>query len=323
MKSRVEPVAGAYCRLLQEWSGNKVRKLELLLAEAVERGCDCVITVGGLQSNHARATAAAARSLGLDSHLVLRVEDRSLKPDCDRATLDRFVDMEGNLLVMQLSGAVIYPFSRAKFFEVGWRQIVKELEATLIAQGKKPLVIPVGGSCTKGSWGYLSAVEELRCQIEGDEWLPSHIDQIFMATGSGGTLAGVATAVALSKMQTQVTGCALHHSLGLGFDSVFAGTWSVTPSLRSTNTQVQLFSVSRIWLYLLLLYRCADEFLQDLGITDFTSRDIMEVRDAKGIGYSLNTPDELSTMAAVALHSGNISHNIKLAFNCRPTAAQV
>ncbi len=80
-----------------EMGGNKVRKLEFLMAAAVEAGADCVVTIGGIQSNHCRATAAAARYLGLDAHLVLRT-----------STPDEDPGLAGNLLVMRMLGAKLH-----------------------------------------------------------------------------------------------------------------------------------------------------------------------------------------------------------------------
>ena len=86
-------------------SGNKVRKLEFLLADAVERGCDSVVTIGGVQSNHCRATAVAARKLGLDPFLILRQDDARLR-DCVDPGLG------GNLLVSRMVGAQLRMVSK-------------------------------------------------------------------------------------------------------------------------------------------------------------------------------------------------------------------
>src|SRR5205814_954869 len=85
-------------------TGNKVRKLEFLLAEAEEKRADVVITCGGVQSNHARATAIAARQLGMDSVLLLRVDDPAHPPP-----------VEGNVLLDELVGAEIQYLSRAEY----------------------------------------------------------------------------------------------------------------------------------------------------------------------------------------------------------------
>lgn len=82
-------------------SGNKVRKLEFLLAEALAGGHDCVATIGGIQSNHARSTAVAARQLGLDSHLILRTREPSEDPG-----------LVGNLLLDRMVGASIHQVGR-------------------------------------------------------------------------------------------------------------------------------------------------------------------------------------------------------------------
>lgn len=85
-----------YSSLLQQTgiglSGNKVRKLQFLMAEAIELGCDSVVTIGGVQSNHCRATAVAATKMGLTCHLVLRQQDKKLEEQLDPG-------LTGNLLL--------------------------------------------------------------------------------------------------------------------------------------------------------------------------------------------------------------------------------
>lgn len=150
--------------------GNKARKLEYDLAEAVNAGADVVVTIGGTQSNHAAITAAAARKLGLDAKLVLG------GPDFDR--------FDGNLLLDVLYGAEIRYLvddddndSLAAAME-GW---VGELRAS----GSRPFALPIGGSSGAGALGYVRAAREIAVQL-GDAPL-----QIVTAVGSCGTLAGL------------------------------------------------------------------------------------------------------------------------------------
>jgi D-cysteine desulfhydrase len=165
-----------------EMSGNKVRKLEFLLAEALQQSCDSAITVGGIQSNHCRATAAACARIGLDSHLVLRTSDATTDPG--------FV---GNLLISRLCGANLHLVSPEEYQEKGGWPLVQALQKKLQATGKRPFAFPSGGSCSVGVWGYIHAVKEL---VD----YPLHFDRIYFACGSGGTAAGLALGMHLSGM---------------------------------------------------------------------------------------------------------------------------
>ena len=155
-----------------EVSGNKVRKLEFIFAEALAQGCDTVITCGGVQSNHCRATAVLAARLGLKAHLLLRGE--------------RPPELSGNLLLDHLSGAEISYISQAD-----WRtheEYGRELQDEYERRGRRALFIPIGGSDAIGLWGYIAACEELRKDFDRSGIEP---DAIVVATGSGGTQSGL------------------------------------------------------------------------------------------------------------------------------------
>jgi len=160
-----------------ELSGNKARKLEYLLAEAEDLGADTVITAGGVQSNHCRATAFAAARRGLHCVVLLRVPDPRKPPA-----------LEGNALLDRLAGADIRWVSHAEYLRRG--ELIDELAHALQAAGRRPYVIPVGGSNALGSWGYVDAMEELRGQLPA-AWAGRKVT-IAVACGSGGTAAGVA-----------------------------------------------------------------------------------------------------------------------------------
>jgi len=153
-------------------AGNKIRKLEFSFAEAKKQGCDIVITCGGVQSNHCRATAILARQLGMDCHLVLRGES---PPTAD-----------GNLLLDQLVGAEISYLSMQAFS--GIDEYMTKLQQDYANNGKIAYCIPVGASDATGLWGYIAASGELAKDFEEKNIQPSHI---FSATGSGGTLGGL------------------------------------------------------------------------------------------------------------------------------------
>eukprot|EP00967_Tisochrysis_lutea_P127195 scaffold215996_cov32-Tisochrysis_lutea.AAC.1 len=171
-----------------ELSGNKIRKLEFLLADAKAKGCDCVITVGGFQSNHCRATAAAARRVGLEPHIILRSD---LEPGADPG-------MCGNLLVDRMVDAKIHFVSDAKFNAKGGWKLVCELREDLEEEGKTPYAFPSGGSNALGTWGYLEALREI---MEQTESAGLAFDRIYFGCGSGGTAAGLALGVHLSGMR--------------------------------------------------------------------------------------------------------------------------
>lgn len=162
-------------------AGNKIRKLEYLLGDALSHGADTVITCGGTQSNHARATALLSRQLGLRCTLVLRSES-----DSDRALI-------GNLLLSHLSGATIRYITPAEYAERN--TLLQSLAEELSNAGAKPYVIPEGGSNGLGALGYVDAMEEVKKQAQLG-LLPETLDSVAFACGSGGTAAGVALGIA-------------------------------------------------------------------------------------------------------------------------------
>jgi D-cysteine desulfhydrase len=157
-------------------AGNKVRKLEWLLADAMAREADVVITCGGLQSNHARATALCCASLGLGCVLLLRVDDPA------RAQLP----LTGNVLLDRMAGAEIRFVSREEYARRA--QVMESVAAELRAAGRRPYVVPEGGSNGRGSLGYVECMREIAEQAG----TASHFDVAVVACGSGGTAAGVA-----------------------------------------------------------------------------------------------------------------------------------
>jgi D-cysteine desulfhydrase len=175
-------------------SGNKVRKLEWLVADALARGADTVLTCGGIQSNHARATALVCAQHGLASILFLRVDD-ALAGDPSKATAKTKLPRTGNVLIDRLVGAELRLISRADYAQ---RSAVMESAATQQAnEGRRPYVIPEGGSNGLGSLGYVEAMrevaEQLRAGLAGG---PAPFDVVVHACGSGGTAAGVALGAA-------------------------------------------------------------------------------------------------------------------------------
>lgn len=168
-----------------EVSGNKIRKLEFSIAEAQRQACDTLITCGGVQSNHCRATAILGARLGLKVHLILRGE----KPQIP----------EGNLLLDYLSGAEISYLSQAEWR--GHEDLARELQASYAAQDSKAYFIPVGASDEVGLWGYIKAAEELHQNFREMQMEPEYI---VTATGSGGTQGGLIVGAQLFGMRSQV-----------------------------------------------------------------------------------------------------------------------
>jgi len=154
-------------------SGNKVRKLEYLMADALAQGADTVITCGGQQSNHCRATALAAAKLGLDCVLLLRTTDPANPP----ATT-------GNIFLDKLAGAELVWISYDDYARR--YELFGQHSERLRGAGKTPYIIPEGGSNATGSWGYVRCMAELVSQVDDDE--PT---TIVHACGSGGTSAGL------------------------------------------------------------------------------------------------------------------------------------
>jgi D-cysteine desulfhydrase len=173
-----------------ELTGNKVRKLEFLLAEAEAAGADTLITCGGEQSNHARATALAAARRGLRSRLVLRTDDPAQPP----ATT-------ANILLDRLAGAAIRWISRPDWSRRN--AIMADEAAAVTAAGGVPYVIPEGGSNATGSWGYVAAIDEL---VNDLAVLPPRPTTILYACGSGGTGAGLVLGARLRGLDAKVAG---------------------------------------------------------------------------------------------------------------------
>jgi D-cysteine desulfhydrase len=165
-----------------ELTGNKARKLEFLLAEAEAEGADTLVTCGGVQSNHARATAYAGARRGLRSVLVLRVADPARPPA-----------PEANVLLDLLAGAELRWISREAYARRG--EVMAQVAAELRAAGRRPYVIPEGGSSALGSLGYVVAMAQLRAQLP-PAWREGPVT-IAYAAGSGGTGAGIELGVRL------------------------------------------------------------------------------------------------------------------------------
>ncbi len=169
--------------------GNKTRKLEFLVAEALAQGCDHLVTTGASQSNHCRQTAAAAAKFGLGCTIVLSGQAPPLTT--------------GNILIDKLLGAQIHwagdqPRSEA----------MAEVTAALQANGRTPYPIPLGGSNVLGATGYVLAMQELMAQLQAEQITP---DFIVFASSSGGTQAGIVLGAEIYGYDGQVLGISVDH----------------------------------------------------------------------------------------------------------------
>lgn len=171
-----------------EISGNKVRKLEFSVKEALDMGCDYLITCGGIQSNHARATVAVAVKMGMKAGLVLRGKEDN--------------ELDGNLFINKLLGADIR-FITPEDYRNRRMEIMEELKKEIELQGFKPYIIPEGASNGIGSFGYFNAMEEILAQ---EKEMGIHFDGIFIAIGSGGTHAGLLLGSKLLSSTSKIYG---------------------------------------------------------------------------------------------------------------------
>ncbi len=233
--------------------GNKTRKLEFLIGEALEQKKDTLVTAGGIQSNHCRLTAAAARKAGLDCHLVLN----GTPPE----------NPNGNLLLDTLFGAKIHFCNREERDERLFL-VADELEE----KGKKPYVIPVGGSNSVGSVGYVDAMLELVNQMDDLSITP---DAIVFATSSGGTQAGLALGAKLAGFKGDV--------LGISIDQVQAGPGPFPPVL----TEIANGAAARIG--------------ADIRLTE---SDFSLNYDYLGAGYAMPGELEFNAIRDLACHEG-------------------
>ena len=164
--------------------GNKTRKLEYLLGDAKSKNCDTIITAGAQQSNHCRQTAASSAFLGMECHLVLGGEAPN--------------DFNGNLLLDKLFGASLHYCGNLRKGEK-----IPEIVEQLKLNGKKPYIIPYGGSNSIGTLGFVSAVEELKLQMTA---MGLHFSHMVFASSSGGTQAGLMVGKALHNLDTKIIG---------------------------------------------------------------------------------------------------------------------
>lgn len=236
--------------------GNKTRKLEFLMADALEQGADTIITQGATQSNHARQTVAIATKLGMECHILL--EDRTGSEDAD-------YNYNGNVMLDQLFGGMLRKYPGGTDMNAA----MTELAAELKAGGKKPYIVPGGGSNEIGALGYVNCALELLGQAN-DAGL--RIDHVVHATGSAGTQAGLVTGLSGSNSGIPV--------LGIGV--------RVAREQQEAN-----------------VFRLAERTAEKLGIPGAVKReDVVANCDYVGEGYGIPAPSTLEAIELFARHEG-------------------
>ena len=150
--------------------GNKTRKLEYIMYEALQKAADCIITCGGEQSNHVRQTIAYANLLGMEAHVVVSADPK--------------VQKTGNLFLFDVLGATVYFVNELEQCE----SECKVIEQKLIKIGKNPYIIPLGASTPLGSMGYIESASEIASQSKELQIKPQ---ALFVASSSAATQAGL------------------------------------------------------------------------------------------------------------------------------------
>ena len=236
--------------------GNKTRKLEYLMAEALQLGADTVITQGATQSNHARQTVAIAAKLGMQSHILL--EDRT------GYTFDDYKH-SGNVFLDHLYGASVTEVPA----DTDMNAAMARLADRLRAQGRKPYVIPGGGSNPVGALGYVTCALELMDQANQQGLA---IDSLVHATGSAGTQAGLVVGLYGARSQIPV--------LGIGVRAPRAAQ------------EARVFEL-------------AGETAELLGVPGAVQReDVVANCDYVGPGYGLPTPGMIEAVTMLARLEG-------------------
>jgi D-cysteine desulfhydrase len=183
-------------------SGNKIRKLEFIFHDVLKKNADTLITCGGFQSNHARATAILGTRFGLKSVLVLFGEDSP--------------NLDGNLFLNKLVGAEIKYIPQDRYEELN--AIMEEVSSRLKEEGRRPYIVPEGASNELGVWGYIKASLEIKKQLE--KW-KLKIDKIITAVGSGGTYAGLFLGSKIFDWQVQIYGINVKDTAQIFTDRIY------------------------------------------------------------------------------------------------------
>lgn len=202
--------------------GNKTRKLEFLLGDALAKGCDTLVSQGALQSNHARQVAAAGAAAGLKVHLVL--SDAVPGRGADYA-------QRGNIQLCRLLGAQVQVIAA----EVDADAYCAAVALRLQQQGAKPYVIAMGGSNGMGALGYAVAFAEIQAQMQA---VHAPMDALVLATGSGGTQAGLMLGACMHGWQGAVYGVSVSPDYALGAQRVHSALYEAAALLGLQSSAV-------------------------------------------------------------------------------------
>jgi D-cysteine desulfhydrase family pyridoxal phosphate-dependent enzyme len=297
-----------------ELGGNKIRKLEFLLAEAMAWNCDSILTIGGIQSNHCRATASVTRMMGLQPHLILRQPPAGSaaaaaatstpshrNSSSTSSAKENDVGLVGNLLFDRMVGSRIYTCTAGEYGRIGSTELLQRVARYLqTSENRKPYIIPVGGSNGVGTWGYINAVDELLTQwnelMQSNEGEESELNHIVVACGSGGTTAGIALGIALAyhhsqKVQKQhVSKPPVVHAIGVCDDADY-----FYQHIAKIADEMG-FLIPK------------DNNRNDDGATILTTeqyiRQHLVIHQGKGRGYGQSTKEELDFIVQFAQDSG-------------------
>jgi D-cysteine desulfhydrase/L-cysteate sulfo-lyase len=194
--------------------GNKVRKLEFVIGRALAQGMDSLVVCGGFQSNLARIAAAVGSHLGLHVVLVLGGE-----PGEPREPV-------GNLLLDRLHGVTVHTIDTSPRWEFG--TTVEDVAEDLRRRGRKPYVVPLGGSGPEGIAGYVNATEELLAQIAERALRPT---RLYVPVGSGGTFCGLTLGAVNQGAPYQVVGISVSRPRGYLLEHIPAAASAAAESL--------------------------------------------------------------------------------------------
>jgi len=186
-----------------ELSGNKVRKLEYVLKEAFDMGCDTIITCGGIQSNHCRATVVAATKLEMNPVVLLRISEAP--------------KVEGNYFLDKLFGADVR-FCTPEEYRSSRNEIMKKIAEDFSQNGHKAYIVPEGASFGIGALGYYDCMLEIVAQ---EKAMGINFDTVVVAVGSGGTYAGLYLANKFLKLNKRVIGMAVCDNQNYFKDVIF------------------------------------------------------------------------------------------------------
>lgn len=236
------------------FGGNKTRKLEYFIGDALSKNCDTVITGGAEQSNHCRQTAAACAVSGLECHLVLGGSEPEIP--------------KGNFLLDKLLGAHIHwdgAFRKGEKIP----QIAEELKLL----GKKPYIVPYGGSNEIGVVGFVEAVNEVKTQLEN---INENISHIVFSSSSGGTHAGLVLGKYLYAQKFDLVGIEIDKE-------EFEGLSSSEHLLNLTNSSAEFLGINHTFTKKDFILR--DEYLgQGYGVVgDLERRAIKLLAETEGI----------------------------------------